>query len=82
MAIIPKRYMNSVFSIGICDNSGISWIGTAFFVVRKNNDRTKMMPFLVTNKHVVVGNCPLVIRMRNRITGLLDNFSIPSLKKR
>lgn len=36
MATIPKRYMNSVFSIGICDNSGISWIGTGFFVVRKN----------------------------------------------
>ena len=40
-----------------------------------------MMPFLVTNRHVVVGNYPLVIRMRNRITGSLENFSIPSLKK-
>lgn len=39
MAIIPKQYMNSVVSIGICDNSAISWIGTGFFVERKNNDK-------------------------------------------
>lgn len=46
MSIIPKQYMNSVVSIGICDNSEeicdnseISWIGTGFFVERKNNDK-------------------------------------------
>lgn len=88
MAIIPKQYMNSVVSIGICDNSeeicdnsAISWIGTGFFVERKNNDKKKSMPFLVTNKHVVAGNCQLVIRMRNHTTGSLEKFSIPSLKK-
>lgn len=64
MALIPKHYIDSVVSIGIRrkDNS-IAWIGTGFFVHRRINENT-VLPFLVSNKHVLEYNPDVVIRMK------------------
>ena len=64
MALIPKHYIDSVVSIGIRrEDKSIAWIGTGFFVHRRINENT-VLPFLVSNKHVLEHNPNVVIRMK------------------
>lgn len=67
MAIIPKVYLNSVVSIGIRDDAKIPhWIGTGFFVGRDSTEEGKVVPLLVTNRHVFKGKDTVVIRMQKK----------------
>lgn len=64
MALIPKKYIDAVVSIGLRQtNDSIAWIGTGFFVHRRINDK-EVLPFLVSNKHIFEGKSCVVIRMR------------------
>lgn len=68
MAIIPKPFIDAVVSIGNKSEDGtISWIGTGFFVIRKDNkDKSRATPFLVSNKHVFELAKQMVIRMKEK----------------
>lgn len=68
MAIIPKPFIDAVVSIGNKSEDGtISWIGTGFFVIRKDNkDKSRAIPFLVSNKHVFELAKQMVIRMKEK----------------
>lgn len=65
MALIPRQFIDSVVSIGSrnSDNS-ILWFGTGFFVGRSIDDPDKVVPFLVTNKHVLQSSKQIVVRMK------------------
>ena len=63
MGLIPKFYMESVVSIGIRSASGINWIGTGFFVIKKIKDEDAYHPFMVTNRHVIENLEAIVIRL-------------------
>ena len=65
MALIPKHYIDSVVSIGIRrEDKSIAWIGTGFFVHRRIDEHT-VLPFLVSNKHVLANNPNIVIRLKD-----------------
>ena len=64
MAIIPEFFINSVTSIGIRNSTGISWIGTGFFIVRMLDVEGNARPMLVTNKHVLANKCGIVLRLK------------------
>ena len=76
MAIIPKSFIESVVSIGTRNNNGsISWIGTGFFVIRKQKeDKTQATPFLVSNKHVLELAKQIVIKMKEKDVETLKVF--------
>lgn len=64
MALIPKHYIDSVVSIGIRrEDKSIAWIGTGFFVHRRIDEHI-VLPFWVSNKHVLEHNPNVVIRMK------------------
>lgn len=64
MALIPKEFIDAVVSIGVKrQDSTPQWIGTGFFVHRRMNEKD-VLPFLVSNKHVLEGKTSVVIRMR------------------
>lgn len=71
MAIIPEFFINSVISIGVRNNTGISWIGTGFFIVRNVDVEGNARPMLVTNKHVLANTCGIVLRMKIRDSSAL-----------
>ncbi len=76
MAIIPRMYINAVASIGIKNEFGVvSWIGTGFFVRRKI-DESHVLPFLVTNKHVVFNLKSIVVRMTDMTTGAIKDVDV------
>ena len=82
MALIPDFYLNSVVSIGIMDTSNqqLHWIGTGFFVYRKilDNDQKvtdRVIPFLVTNKHVISCKKQIYVRLKSNESNKL--FTVP-----
>ena len=78
MAIIPKVYLNSVVSIGIRDEAKkIHWIGTGFFVGRDSDEEGKVVPFLVTNRHVFKGKDTVIIRMQKQGSEDLEEVDFP-----
>lgn len=80
MAIIPKVYLNSVVSIGIRDDAKqIHWIGTGFFIGRNSNEEGKVVPFLVSNKHVFKGKDTVIIRMQKKGSDDLEEVDFPLL---
>ena len=80
MAIIPQVYLKSVVSIGIRDDAKkIHWIGTGFFVGRDSEQEGKVVPFLVSNKHVFKGKDAVVIRMQKEGCSDLLEVDLPLL---
>ena len=88
MALIPRQFIDSVVSIGSrnSDNS-ISWFGTGFFVGRSIDDPNKVVPFLVTNKHVLQSSKQIVVRMKENgserlmeMDVILENDGLPLYK--
>lgn len=88
MALIPRQFIDSVVSIGSrnSDNS-ISWFGTGFFVGRSIDDPNKVVPFLVTNKHVLQLSKQIVVRMKENgserlieMDVILEKDGLPSYK--
>ena len=66
MALIPDFYKNAVVSIGIKNDRGdTSWIGTGFLVSRQV-DKNRCIPFLVSNKHVFHGKKRIVFKMKEQ----------------
>ncbi len=77
MAIIPKFFLNSVCSIGLPSTSlSPKWIGSGFFVYRKMNDNGDLIPFFVTNRHVLVGTSHIIIRMKEKDSNQLRTINI------
>ena len=54
MAIIPWMFKNAVVPIGVRHQNDITWVGTGFLVVRRVS-QDGVVPFLVTNRHVLEG---------------------------
>lgn len=80
MAIIPEFYKNAVVSIGVKQNdSSVRWIGTGFFLVKPVDDKGNVIPFLVTNKHVLQNQRSIIIRMREQGTEKLEKIDTPLL---
>lgn len=88
MALIPRQFIDSVVSIGSrnSDNS-ISWFGTGFFVGRSIDDPNKVVPFLVTNKHVLQLSKQIVVRIKENdserlieMDVILEKDGLPSYK--
>lgn len=77
MGFIPKFYMEAIASIGIRSVSGINWIGTGFFVIKKLKDEDAYLPFLVTNRHVIENHDTIVIRLKEKDTGELKIIDMP-----
>lgn len=76
MAVIPQTYLDAVVSIGVRIDSDIKWIGTGFFVIREIKEG-KGVPFLVTNRHVLMGKHSIVIRMKIKDTDALKVCDAP-----
>ena len=69
--------MDAVVSIGIRQDKNTIWIGTGFFVIRKTNEQGDGRPFLVTNRHILVNNDSIVIRMRKKDSEMLEEIEAP-----
>ena len=63
MAIIPRFYMNAVVSIGVMKEKEVKWVGTGFFVLKPLTSN-QAIPFMVTNKHVILGFNEIFLRFR------------------
>lgn len=77
MAIIPPLYINAVVSIGLKNdtpNHNTIWIGTGFFVMRKTDNQGNAFPYLVTNKHVLMGHETIVIMMQEIESGKIKEM--------
>lgn len=81
MALVPKGYMNAVVSIGVDNGSGIRWIGTGFFVIRRINGQTKGRPYLVSNKHVFDACERVIVRMKEKDTETLKEIPAPLINE-
>ena len=78
MAIIPSVYLNSVVSIGVrVDATRIAWIGTGFFVGKSAEQKDRVYPFLITNKHVYEGRNTIVVRMKKKDSDELQVLDVP-----
>lgn len=55
MAVIPEFYINAVTSIGSRTDTGVSWFGTGFFILRIIDAEGNARPMLITNRHVLEG---------------------------
>ena len=79
MAIIPDNYLNSVVSIGVrsSDKKGVVWIGTGFFVGKYSEQRGKVYPLLVSNRHVYEDKDSIVIRMKKKDSEELKELDAP-----
>jgi len=84
MALIARKYLDSVVGIGVGDDpANRQWVGTGFiygqFVKEENEDRTYNI-VLVTNKHVLEGY-PAVWLKFNRSSGGVgsQDFRVPLL---
>lgn len=80
MAIIPEFYINAVISIGKRNATEISWMGTGFFILRKIDKKGNVCPMFVTNKHVLVNQSSIVLRLRKKNSGILDIIDVPICK--
>lgn len=76
MALIPKFFTEAVISVGIRYDEQIKWIGTGFFIVKPLGE-DKFQPFMVTNRHVIAGLNAVVIRLKERNTGILKIIDMP-----
>lgn len=77
MAIIPQNFLNAVTPIGIRKGPIVVWIGTGFFVFRKVDNKGNVRPFLITNKHIVIGLKNIVVRMRKKDHSGLNDIDAP-----
>lgn len=79
MAIIPQQYINAVVAIGIPEitsaGTTIRWIGTGF-IVGKPVSETEVLPYLVTNGHVLDGVHNVIIEFNNEITHRAQNVPL------
>ncbi|MDY2985513.1 MAG: serine protease [Synergistes jonesii] len=80
MALIPQFFINSVVSIGISNNSHTAWIGTGFFCVRKVDKDGNVIPFLVTNRHVLERQNTIILRFTDKSNGNLKEVPAPLSK--
>lgn len=74
MALLPPHFLNSVVAIGsVADNdpdAEAQWTGTGFFYgISVDDSDDRLVPFLVTNQHVLDGEGNVVIKM-NRADNL------------
>ena len=72
MAVIPNFYINAVASIGVKSQTGISWIGTGFFIKRIVDSDGNACPMLVTNKHVLENVQSILLRLKKRNSDTFD----------
>ena len=77
MSIVPQFYLNAVVSIGTRVSDEIKWIGTGFFALRKLDVDGSGYPFLITNKHVVIDEDAIVIRIRKKGCEDFDTVDVP-----
>ena len=63
MAIIPWMFKNAVVPIGVRHQNDITWVGTGFLVVRRVS-QDGVVPFLVTNRHVLEGQLSIVFSLK------------------
>mgnify|MGYP004614608299 CR=1 FL=1 len=77
MSIVPQFYLNAVVSIGTRVSDEIKWIGTGFFALRKVDVDGSGYPFLITNKHVVIDEDAIVIRIRKKGCEDFDTVDVP-----
>lgn len=79
MAIIPQHYMNAVVAIGVPKiypaGATIDWIATGF-IVGKPVSETEVIPYLVTNGHVLDGARNVIVRFNNEITHCAQNVPL------
>ena len=66
MAVIPEFYINAVTSIGSRTDTGVSWFGTGFFILRIIDAEGNARPMLITNRHVLEGRKSIVLRLRKK----------------
>lgn len=80
MAILPNFFIKSVVPIGVKgEDENINWIGTGFCIVKKVGINGGL-PFLVTNKHVVLKQKEIIIKMEVKDSDNLKTISIPLSK--
>ena len=79
MSVIPDSFKNSVVSIGVDFNNITSWIGSGFFIGKKVND-AQYEVYLVSNQHVLSQSKLYKIRMIDKITNNVQEYSL-SLKE-
>lgn len=75
MAIIPSFFMDAVVALGIkLENGQKQWVGTGFFVGRKEESNPDLATvYVITNKHVVKDQKQLYVRFNNKeTTGVKD----------
>lgn len=75
MAIIPSFFMDAVIALGIeLENGQKQWVGTGFFVGRKEESNPDLATvYVITNKHVVKNQKQLYVRFNNKeTTGVKD----------
>ena len=77
MSIVPQFYLNAVVSIGTRVSDEIKWIGTGFFALRKVDVDGSGYPFLITNKHVLIDEDAIVIRIRKKGCEDFDTVDVP-----
>lgn len=68
MALLPPHFLNSVVAIGsVADNdpdTEAQWTGTGFFYgAPADGSADRVVPFLVTNRHVLDGKNAVVVKM-------------------
>lgn len=76
ISLIPAEYLRSIVSIGVMNNeSSINWIGTGFFVFRCIGS-DQLLPFMVTNKHVLQGHETVYIRLKKENSDELETVKV------
>lgn len=76
MSLVPRKYIESVLSIGVRNqNDETVWIGTGFFVI-KEVVKGRFQPFIITNRHVLKGLRSIVFRLREKDTGKLRELGL------
>lgn len=85
MALIPPFFLNSVVAIGTKNSyNEVFWIGTGFLIGKKviNPDKTVgYVPYLVTNKHVLLGLNIIVVKFDSNDSDQTKQFELSALDK-
>lgn len=68
-------FKNAVVPIGVRQQNDITWIGTGFLVVRRVS-QDGVVPFLVTNRHVLEGQLSVVFSMKKIGTDDLEYLDV------
>lgn len=72
MAQLPPQFLDAVVAIGCKVNGNLHWIGTGFlygdFIKQVDEKTSSYISFIVTNKHVLVNQNEVVIRLKAKDT--------------